>query len=347
MPFAPSNSALQLEPADAGLVEHSLVIPVFRNEENVPELLHALAEMSRHVPRLEVVFVVDGSPDNSAGVLAQGLMAASYAWQLIELSRNFGAFAAIRQGLALARGRYFAVMAADLQEPPELVEQFFQQLNTEEVDLVVGVRAARADPLITKLSSEVYWRVYRFLIMRDIPAGGVDVFACNTAFRDALLSLEERSNFLIGQLFWLGFRRREIRYERRARTIGKSAWSFKRRLRYMLDNVFAFSDLPISVLLWLGSLGILVSMLAAVIVVGAWLLGFINVRGYTPIMLLTIFFGSVLVFGQGIIGCYVWRVSENTKRRPFSIILSHRREPPFITRSTPGPIQSALMNQCD
>jgi nicotinamide riboside transporter PnuC len=93
----------------------------------------------------------------------------------------------------------------------------------------------------------------------------------------------------------------------------------------MLDNVFAFSDLPISVLLWVGTLGILVSMLAAVIVVSAWMLGFIDVRGYTPIMLLTIFFGSLLVFGQGIIGCYVWRVSENTKRRPLSIILSHRR----------------------
>ena len=340
MPFAPSNSALQRESAESDLIEHSLIIPVYRNEENVPDLLHALAKLARDVRRLEVVFVVDGSPDNSAKVLAQGLTEARYAWQLIELSRNFGSFAAIRQGLAIARGRFFAVMAADLQEPPELVEQFFDQLDTGAVDLLVGVRGARADPFITKLSSALYWRVYRFLIMRDIPAGGVDVFACNTAFRDALLTLEERSSFLIGQLFWLGFRRREITYERRARTIGKSAWNLKRRLRYMLDNVFAFSDLPISILLWLGSLGILVSMLAAPIVVGAWLLGFINVRGYTPIMLLTIFFGSLLVFGQGIIGCYVWRVSENTKRRPFSIILSHRREPSSVTRSTQELIQS-------
>ena len=166
--------------------------------------------------------------------------------------------------------------------------------------------------------------------------------ARDSAFRDALLTLEERSSFLIGQLFWLGFRRREIRYERRARTIGKSAWNLKRRLRYMLDNVFAFSDLPISVLLWLGTLGVLVSMLAAVIVVGAWILGFINVRGYTPIMLLTIFFDSLLVFGQGIIGCYVWRVAENTKKRPFSIVLSHRYGPPSAARSTPEVMRSAI-----
>jgi hypothetical protein len=231
-----------------------------------------------------------------------------------ELSLDFGE----------ATGRFFAVMAADLQEPPELVEQFFKQLGTGEVDLIVGVRASRADPPVTKFCSELYWRVYRLLIMREIPAGGVDVFGCNRAFRDALLSLDERSSFLIGQLFWLGFRRREIKYERRARAVGKSAWGLKRRLRYMLDNVFAFSDLPISMLLWLGSIGIIVSTLTATVIVGAWLLGFTHVRGYTPIMLVIIFFGSLLVLGQGVIGCYVWRVAENTKRRPLSIILSHR-----------------------
>jgi len=96
--------------------------------------------------------------------------------------------------------------------------------------------------------------------------------------------LDERSSFLIGQLFWLGFRRREIKYERRARAVGKSAWGLKRRLRYMLDNVFAFSDLPISMLLWLGSIGIIVSTLTATVIVGAWLLGFTHVRGYTPIV---------------------------------------------------------------
>jgi polyisoprenyl-phosphate glycosyltransferase len=168
------------------------------------------------------------------------------------------------------------------------------------------------------------------------------VFACNKGFRDALLTLEERSSFLIGQLFWLGFRRREITYERRARAMGKSAWGVRRRLRYMLDNVFAFSDLPISVLLWLGTLGIMTSMAAAIIIVGAWLLGFINVRGYTPIMLVTIFFGSLLVFGQGIIGCYVWRVAENTKRRPLSIILSHRHGPSITTQSKSAPMRSVL-----
>ena len=88
--------------------------------------------------------------------------------------------------------------------------------------------------------------------MRQVPTGGVDVFGCNRAFCTALLGLEERDSSLIGQLFWLGFRRKEIKYQRRPRRVGTSAWNFRRRFRYMMDSIFAFSDLPISILLWLG-----------------------------------------------------------------------------------------------
>ena len=341
MPFAPSDGTASL---DANSVEHSLIIPVFRNEENVSALLIALEQLARNVRALELVFVIDGSPDRSAEALAKGLTRANYAWQLIELSRNFGSFAAIRQGLALATGRYFAVMAADLQEPPCLIQQFFCELDKGDVDLIVGVRASRADPPVTKLLSQLYWRLYRILVMREVPPGGVDVFGCNRAFREALLSLEERNSFLIGQLFWLGFRRREIAYERLARKAGKSAWKFQRRLRYMLDSVFAFSDLPISLLLWLGALGTIVAATSTVIVTSAWVLGLIKVRGYMPIMLAIMFFGSLLVFGQGIIGCYVWRVAENTKKRPLSVILSHRRGSPVTSNAesaTAAPTRSA------
>jgi glycosyltransferase involved in cell wall biosynthesis len=332
------HSALVLE-----AIEHSLIIPVYRNEANVPDLLEAVKHLSEQIRGFEVVFVVDGSPDASAQALANGLAQASYAWQLIELSRNFGSFAAIRQGLAIASGRYFAVMAADLQEPPQLIEDFFNFLDKEDIDLVVGVRGSRSDPLIRKFLSQSYWRLYRATVMREIPSGGVDVFGCNKRFLDALLSLEERNSFLIGQLFWLGFRRREVLYERRARVIGKSAWSFRRRLRYMLDNVFAFSDLPINILLWLGTLGTAVATISTFVLITAWVFGLIQVRGYVPIMLTLMFFGSLLVLGQGIIGGYVWRVAENTKKRPLSVVLSHRRGGVLGSRpDAVAPIQSSI-----
>ena len=324
MLFTPPLEPGQRFAPDAAPVRHSLVIPVYRNEENIPALIAALNGLAREVSDLEVVLVVDGSPDRAAELLAQALPHVRFAWQLVELSRNFGSFAAIRQGLALARGEYLAVMAADLQEPPELIVQFFRALANDTCDLVVGVRAARADPPLNRLLARIYWSLYRRLVMRDIPAGGVDVFACNRAFRDALLTLEERNSFLIGQLFWLGFRRAEIAYQRRPRAAGQSAWKFRRRLRYMLDSVFAFSDLPISLLLWLGAIGVGVSCVLSVVTIIAWLSGAIGVRGYVPIMLFIAFFGSLLILGQGILGCYLWRVVENSKKRPLAVVLSHR-----------------------
>jgi glycosyltransferase involved in cell wall biosynthesis len=323
------------------IIRHSLVIPVYRNEENIPGLLRALTELAPKIEEFEVVFVVDGSPDRSMSLLSEQLPLMPFAWQLIELSRNFGSFAAIRQGLALARGEFTAVMAADLQEPPELVDELFRQLRVEKYDLAVGVRKSRVDPPLTRMTSKAYWTLYRSLVMQEIPAGGVDVFACNQAFREALLSLEERNSFLIGQLFWLGFRRIEIPYERRARVVGKSAWTFLRRLRYMLDSVFAFSDLPISVLLWMGALGAVVSFGWSLALVLLKAFGLIDVRGYVPIMLAIMFFGSLLLLSQGILGCYLWRVAENTKKRPISVVLSHRSGPSLATPADAGSAESA------
>jgi hypothetical protein len=102
----------------------------------------------------------------------------------------------------------------------------------------------------------------------------------------------------------------------------------------MMDSIFAFSDLPISILLWLGTGGIVASFVLAVVIIGAWIWGEIDVRGYVPIMLAIVFFGSITIFGQGILGCYLWRVSENSKRRPLSIVLTHRIGSPFESRAS-------------
>src|SRR5262249_3476708 len=149
--------------------------------------------------------------------------------------------------------------------------------------------------------------LYRRLIMRQIPAGGGDVFGCNPGFFDGLLGLEERETSLVGELFLFGFCCKGVGYERRPGSAGESAWKFSRKFRYMLDSVFAFSDLPISLLLWIGAIGIVVSSVLAGAVVIAWLSGNIEVRGYVPIMLAITFFGSILILGQGILGCYLWR----------------------------------------
>ncbi|MDQ6997972.1 MAG: glycosyltransferase family 2 protein [Mariprofundus sp.] len=299
---------------------HSLIIPVYKNEENIPALLVALGNLNQKIENFEVVFVVDGSPDHSYAMLLEQLSSQPYMSQLILLSRNFGSFAAIRRGLEVARGELFAVMAADLQEPPELIVEFFALLAEGQHDVAVGVRAKRDDPSLTKLLSKLFWTFYRRLVISDVPDGGVDVFACNDKVRSSLLMLEESNSSLIGQLFWVGFRRGFVKYERQKRELGQSAWNFSRKLRYMLDSVFAFSDLPILMFLWVGGFGIVISFLVSLVVTISWMLSLITVPGYAPIILSIYFIGSLLILGQGIIGSYVWRCNENTKKRPITLL---------------------------
>jgi polyisoprenyl-phosphate glycosyltransferase len=301
---------------------YSLVIPVYRNEESLPELVSQLTALSQALDRrLETVFVVDGSPDNSYGYLREALTRTGLRAKLILLSRNFGSFAAIRAGLTEASGPHFAVLAADLQEPPELAREFFAALENDEADVVIGTRMGREDPAVARWAAALFWGLYRRLIQREVPPGGVDLFGCNQTFRDQLIRLEELNTSLVGLLFWLGFRRKSIPYIRRARPYGRSAWTLRRKLRYLSDSVFAFSDLPIRLLSLSGAAGLLVSLLLGIVVLTARLTGAIQLPGYTPTVLMILFFGALNTLGLGIIGAYTWRAFENTKRRPGYVVL--------------------------
>lgn len=300
---------------------YSIVIPVYRNEESIPSLLEALQGLAGKLDqRLEVVFVVDGSPDASFLRLEEGLPGMTFDARLILLSRNFGAFSAIRCGLRHATGDYIGVMASDLQEPPELMLEFFRALAGKPLDVVFGRRLSRSDPGFSKLASNIFWAAYRRLVQPDVPEGGVDVFAVTANFRNRLVALEESNSSLLGLLFWLGGRREFIGYSRREREHGKSAWTFRKKLTYLMDSVFAFSDLPVRLLMALGLLGLGVATFLGAVVLVARLAGFFEVPGYAGSMLAILFFGALNTFGIGIIGNYAWRAYENTKSRPSDIV---------------------------
>lgn len=298
----------------------SLVIPVYKNEENIPRLfseLEAFAASFRDP--LEIVFVVDGSPDHSLRLLQERLPAWTVRAQLLELSRNFGSFSAIAAGLAAARGEFMAVISADLQEPLDLVAEFYRQLRGGQVDVIFGHRTGRAD---AQSSSDLFWRLYRRFVVPEIPSGGIDMFGCTRQVRDQVVAMREVNTNLIALLFWLGFRRGFVPYERRARLEGRSAWTFGRKLRYALDSVFAFTDLPLRALLLLGTVGTTLAVVAGVTVFIGWLTGHVPVLGYTPLMLVITFFGGLTALGLGITGEYLWLTLQNTRGRPNYIVKS-------------------------
>jgi glycosyltransferase involved in cell wall biosynthesis len=306
----------------------SLVIPVYRNANNIEPLLVALAELSRKLEEtLEVTFVVDGSPDDSFLRLQRALPSVEFRSKLVLLSRNFGAFAAVRAGLTAADADRYAVMAADLQEPPELVATFAERMTKNGAEVVIGRREGREDPFLSRLMSAAFWSLYRRLVLPQIPPGGVDVFGCTRNVRDQILLLNEQNSSLVGLLFWVGFRREEVSYRRRAREIGKSAWTFRKKFRYLSDSVFSFTDLPIRLLTLVGLVGLLTTVALAVLVIAARLAGAIPVPGYAATVLLVMFFGTLNCFGIGLIGSYIWRAFENSKGRPNFVISSQQAFP--------------------
>jgi polyisoprenyl-phosphate glycosyltransferase len=296
----------------------SLVVPVYRNAGSITALVETVEQIGKEVEgNLEAVFVVDGSPDNSRELLLTALKASKLRSRVVDHSRNFGSFAAIRTGMSLAHGDHIAVMAADLQEPPELVVESLRRLATGEVDVLAGERRSRDDS--GDVASKLYWRLYRRFVVSDMPAAGVDVFACTAAVRDVVCSLESVHTSLVAQLFWVGFRRELVPYDRRRRA-GKSGWTLRRKLRYLSDSVFAFTDLPVRVLWVVGVLGMALGLLVGGVVLVARVVGTIKVPGYAATILILLFFASLNLIGLGIIGSYVWRAYETVKGRPGAIV---------------------------
>jgi glycosyltransferase involved in cell wall biosynthesis len=308
-------------------LRYSVVVPVYLNEATLDALVERLDGLAAGLDGgLEAVFVVDGSPDGSLARLRE-LLSANHGFssQLIVLSRNFGSFNAIKTGLAEARGVVVAVMAADLQEPVTLLESFFEALSAGEHDVAVGVRTARDDPAGGAAASRLFWWTYRKLVQRDIPPGGVDVFAVTRGVAQQLAGLDESHTSLVGLLYWLGFRRVEIPYVRQPRPVGRSAWTLRKRVRYLQDSIFSFTSLPIAAITILGVVGAFASFVYACVVFVFWAAGEIDVAGYTPLMLALLFMASSVLIGLGIVGSYVWRTYENSKRRPGAVTMIHER----------------------
>ncbi len=317
----PSRPSPVTDPAEGGIT-YSVIIPVYGNADTLREVVARLGALQENLDgALEAVFVVDGSPDSSLAVLRDILPAAALRSQLLSHSRNFGSFAAIKTGIVASRGSYLGVMAADLQEPVELMGAFFAELAAGRADVVVGRRERRADPGVTTMSSKAFWWFYRKVINRDIPRGGVDVFGCTREVAEDLVSLNESQSSLVGLLYWVGYRRHEVPYERLPRPSGRSAWTFRKRLRYLMDSVFAFTNIPIMLLLLIGAVGSALTAVVGLVVLVSWLTGHITEPGYTPLMITMAMSTFSLLLGLGIVGAYVARTYENSKSRPHAITM--------------------------
>jgi glycosyltransferase involved in cell wall biosynthesis len=299
----------------------SIVVPVYMNEDSIPRLVFEMRELSKHIP-IELVFVVDGSLDNSYKVLITHLKESKVKAKIFELSRNFGSFDAIRFGLGNSNGDFACVFSADLQEPFTLLHDYYAILSTNDWDVVCATRKNRDDPLAQKLSARFFWWFYQLLINKNIPKNGVDSFACTRQVIEVIRQLREPNTSLIGLIYWVGFRRTSVDYIRVQRLIGSSKWTFRKKYKYMLDSIFSFSALPLRMIQFIGTVGLVFSFLYSIFLVYNFVRNGPAVPGFTTLLLVMLMIYSSTMCAIGILGSYVWRTFQNSQNRPTSIELS-------------------------
>ncbi len=301
----------------------SVVVPVYCNSDSLDALKSRLDAMTRKLPedRFEYVLVDDGSIDDSFLKL-EALSRSDPKLRVLKLSRNFGSNAAMLAGLTYARGDCAVVISADLQDPPELIPELVARWK-EGFRVVLAARKRRDDTLITRFFAGIFNRLFRRLVFKDFPSKGFDFMLVDNRVREILTRLEERNSYLFGQVLWCGFKRTVIYYDRAARQQGqsRSQWTFVKKIKYFIDAFTAFSYVPIRLISALGFLMASAGLIYAAVLV---FLRLYTQRVFPPgWVLLTVLFltvsGVQLIF-MGILGEYLWRVLDDSRKRPLYLV---------------------------
>jgi len=299
----------------------SIVVPIYFSEPNIPDTVPQLLALRDQLDdiELELVFVDDRSEDRSVELLREWQAKYPDVIQVLRLSRNFGSMAAILAGIEAASGDCIGVIAADLQDPPELfVEMVRHWRNGTKV--VFAVRADRDEDPFQKFFSNSYYALMRRYALPGYPSGGFDCLLVDRQVAQEVVRIGEKNTNLMSLIFWLGFSPVMIPYVRRARLKGKSRWTFSKKLKLFIDSFVAFSYAPIRFLSLFGAVVALSAFVYAGVVFVAWLLRGIPVQGFASLVILLAFTAGVQMLMLGILGEYLWRTLDETRRRPAYVV---------------------------
>lgn len=298
----------------------SIVIPVYYNEENLIPLYDDMKKKVIDVIdyEYEIVMVNDGSKDSSYKVMCELAEKDSHI-KCISLSRNFGSHAAILCGLSNCTGDCAVVKAADLQEPTELILEMVESWKKGN-NVVLAVREARNEAKSQTLFANLYYTLVRKTSLPTMPKGGFDVYLLDRKVIKVLESLDEKNSALTGQILWSGFKTDTVYYTRLAREIGTSRWTLKKKIRLVMDTLFSFSTLPISMVLSVGTVSFFGAIVWALVVLICKLAGNIAVSGWTTLFIFNLFSFGIIMLTLGILGEYLWRTFDASRKRPPYII---------------------------
>ncbi len=297
----------------------SIVMPVFEEQDNLPELYRRLvAVLEAAEPNFELVFIDDGSRDNSVTLLRE-LAARDERVVVVEFSRNFGHQIAISAGLDYAQGDGVIIMDADLQDPPEVLPQFIAKWR-EGHDVVYAIRQRRKEGLVKRTAYKLFYRLLQRVADIEIPLDSGDFCIMDRKVVDLLVGMPERNRFVRGIRSWVGLDQVGLAYERQARYAGEVKYTYTRLVYLALDGLISFSFLPLRAI---SLLGLCVSALSILLAIGYTIQKLtvgLNPPGFATTVVAIFFLAGIQLITIGVIGEYVGRIFEEVKRRPLYVV---------------------------
>ena len=304
----------------------SAIIACYRDEQAIPIMYERLSKVFKKIGvDYEIIFVNDGSPDNTEQVLEKLVTSDSHVIG-INHSRNFSSQMAFTSGMNLANGDGVILLDGDLQDPPEIIEKFYAKW-LEGFDVVYGVRTTREAPLIMQLAYKLFYRVFHKLSYVKIPLDAGDFSLIDRKVVEALKLLPERDRFLRGLRAWVGYKQTGVPYMRPERMFGQTTNSLLKNLGWASKGIFSFSYVPLQFITLISLVVFFVALLAILAQIISYFIFPGTPRGTTTILITVLFIGAIQLLGISVLGQYIGKIFEEVKQRPQYIVKSILRNP--------------------
>jgi dolichol-phosphate mannosyltransferase len=309
-------------------VKYSFVVPIYHDGylvnsfcEAIEAALQQILSTDRVQDLAEVIFVNDGSRDNSQELLVAASARFHFA-KVIELSRNFGQHVAVSSGYRFASGEYISMINVDQQDPPDQIGVLLDVITKGGCDIVVGLRAERGESLVNSLTSRAFTATLNLLTAAKTPLNAASLRIMTRQFIDAYNSLGDRAPYIPGLENWLGFRHTYVPIRHQHRQQGKSSYTFRKRWRMATESIIGFSDLPLRMAATLGFVITSIGMLLAAMLVLRQLASFQFLPGFTSTMTAIVFLGGLNLMFLGLVSLYVGRILREVQGRPRFVVKS-------------------------
>lgn len=306
-------------------VDVSIIVPVYFNYESLNILFNRIKKnvIEKNPNRtFEIIFIDDGSKDQSLEVLLQLKRACPEYIKIIKFTRNFGQGNAVTAGLTMANGRFSIGLDADLQDPPELMNEIMEAYFTEGFEIAVGIRQERKESLYRRAGSSLWYKILRKLTFPEFPEKGFNYFGISEKVKDMVLKdVRNGTQFSNVLIVWTGFPIKNIPYTRQSREHGKSRFGLSMKIESMFDNLVSFSFFPIRMMTVLGFIISFLGFAYAALIFFSKILGNpFPYKGWVPMMILILVLSGFQIIMIGIVGEYLWRTLDVARKRSIYVI---------------------------